>query len=34
VHWAGTETSLEFFGLMEGAVRSGLRAAAEIFTTY
>jgi monoamine oxidase len=30
VHWAGTETSTEFFGLMEGAVRSGRRAAAEV----
>lgn len=30
VHWAGTETSLEFFGLMEGAIRSGRRAAAEL----
>lgn len=30
VHWAGTETSLEYFGLMEGAIRSGMRAAAEI----
>ncbi|HZM83457.1 MAG TPA: FAD-dependent oxidoreductase [Candidatus Limnocylindrales bacterium] len=30
VHWAGTETSTEYFGLMEGAVRSGHRAAAEI----
>lgn len=30
VHWAGTETSTSFFGLMEGAIRSGLRAAAEI----
>ncbi|MBD0863095.1 FAD-dependent oxidoreductase [Gordonia sp. zg691] len=30
VHWAGTETSLEFFGLMEGAIRSGKRAAAEL----
>ncbi|GGV87217.1 monoamine oxidase [Streptomyces gelaticus] len=29
VHWAGTETSTEFFGLMEGAIRSGRRAAAE-----
>ncbi|WP_377274202.1 FAD-dependent oxidoreductase [Peterkaempfera sp. SMS 1(5)a] len=28
-HWTGTETSTEFFGLMEGAIRSGLRAAAE-----
>ncbi len=34
VHWAGTETSTEFFGLMEGAVRSGHRVAAEIITTY
>ena len=25
VHWAGTETSTEFFGLMEGAIRSGHR---------
>jgi monoamine oxidase len=30
VYWAGTETSTEFFGLMEGAIRSGHRAAAEI----
>ncbi|MGV9802605.1 flavin monoamine oxidase family protein [Mycobacterium sp. NPDC003449] len=30
VHWAGTETSLEFFGLMEGAIRSGRRVAAEV----
>lgn len=30
VHWAGTEISTEFFGLMEGAIRSGRRAAAEI----
>ncbi|MER8187881.1 FAD-dependent oxidoreductase [Kitasatospora sp. NPDC094015] len=30
VHWAGTETSTEFFGLMEGAVRSGHRVAAEL----
>lgn len=28
VQWAGTETSTEFFGLMEGAIRSGHRAAA------
>lgn len=32
VHWAGAETSTEFFGLMEGAIRSGHRAAAEILT--
>lgn len=30
IHWAGTETSTEFFGLMEGAIRSGHRAATEI----
>jgi monoamine oxidase len=30
VHWAGTETSTEFFGLMEGAIRSGHRAATDI----
>ncbi|MGW4101259.1 flavin monoamine oxidase family protein [Mycobacterium sp. NPDC004974] len=30
VHWAGTETSLEFFGLMEGAIRSGRRVADEL----
>jgi monoamine oxidase len=30
IHWAGTETSTEFFGLMEGAVRSGRRAATEV----
>jgi monoamine oxidase len=30
VHWAGTETSTEYFGLMEGAIRSGRRVASEI----
>ncbi|GAA2793357.1 FAD-dependent oxidoreductase [Kitasatospora paracochleata] len=30
VHWAGTETSTAFFGLMEGAIRSGDRVVAEI----
>jgi monoamine oxidase len=30
IHWAGTETSTEFFGLMEGAIRSGHRVAEEI----
>lgn len=34
VHWAGTATSTEFFGLMEGAVRSGQRAAQEIVDKY
>jgi monoamine oxidase len=32
IHWAGTETSLEFFGLMEGAIRSGKRVAAELIS--
>ncbi|HET7654099.1 MAG TPA: FAD-dependent oxidoreductase [Acidimicrobiales bacterium] len=30
VHWAGTETSTDHHGAMEGAVRSGERAAAEV----
>lgn len=30
IHWAGTETSTHFNGYMEGAVRSGERAAKEI----
>ena len=30
VHWAGTETSLEYFGLMEGAIRSARRVVAEL----
>lgn len=30
VHWAGTETSIHFMGYMEGAVRSGERAANEV----
>jgi len=30
VHWAGTETATRFHGAMDGAVRSGERAAAEI----
>jgi monoamine oxidase len=30
IHWAGTETSLEFFGLMEGAIRSARRAVTEL----
>ncbi len=34
VHWAGTETSTEFFGLMEGAIRSGHRVASEILARY
>jgi monoamine oxidase len=34
VHWAGTETSVEFFGLMEGAIRSGHRVAADILHQY
>ncbi|MBV9512780.1 MAG: flavin monoamine oxidase family protein [Mycobacteriaceae bacterium] len=30
IHWAGTETADEWTGFMDGAVRSGLRAAAEV----
>jgi monoamine oxidase len=30
IHWAGTETSSEWHGYMEGALRSGRRAAAEM----
>jgi monoamine oxidase len=30
IHWAGTETSAEWNGYMEGAIRSGDRAAAEM----
>jgi monoamine oxidase len=30
VHWAGTETSTTSHGAMDGAVRSGERAAREI----
>ena len=30
VHWAGTETSTYWSGYMDGAVRAGERAAAEV----
>ncbi len=30
IHWAGTETAEVFNGYMDGAVRSGERAAAEV----
>jgi monoamine oxidase len=30
IHWAGTETSTEWCGYMDGAVRSGERVAAEV----
>ncbi len=30
IHWAGTETAEVFTGYMDGAVRSGERAAAEV----
>lgn len=30
IHWAGAETSSRWAGYMEGAVRSGLRAAGEV----
>jgi monoamine oxidase len=33
IHWAGTETSTYWTGYMDGAVRSGERAAAEVVPT-
>jgi monoamine oxidase len=33
IHWAGTETSTYWNGYMDGAVRSGERAAAEVLAT-
>ena len=30
IHWAGTETATYWFGYMDGAVRSGERAAEEV----
>jgi monoamine oxidase len=30
IHWAGTETATFWHGYMDGAVRSGHRAAAEV----
>jgi monoamine oxidase len=30
IHWAGTETSSYWAGYMDGAVRSGKRAAGEV----
>ena len=33
IHWAGTETATISYGSIDGAVRSGERAAAEILTT-
>ncbi len=32
IHWAGTESATLLHGLMEGAVRSGERAAREVLT--
>jgi monoamine oxidase len=33
IHWAGAETSDIWNGYMDGAIRSGRRAAAEILTS-
>ena len=30
LHWAGTESATTWIGYMDGAVQSGLRAAAEV----
>jgi monoamine oxidase len=32
IHWAGTETSEVWNGYMDGAIRSGERAAREVLT--
>jgi monoamine oxidase len=32
IHWAGTETASQWCGYMDGAIRSGERAAAEVLT--
>ncbi|HIV56655.1 MAG TPA: FAD-dependent oxidoreductase [Candidatus Stackebrandtia faecavium] len=34
VYWAGTETSTEFYGLMEGAIRSGQSAADQVIAAH
>ena len=34
VHWAGTETSTKWMGYIEGAIRSGERAAEEVLSSY
>lgn len=34
IHWAGTETSTKWMGYIEGAIRSGERAAAEVLERY
>jgi monoamine oxidase len=34
VHWAGTETSTTMCGWVDGAIRSGERAAAEVLATH
>jgi monoamine oxidase len=34
IHWAGTETSTRWMGYVDGAIRSGERAATEILTKY
>jgi monoamine oxidase len=33
IHWAGTETATYWQGYMDGAVRSGERAAAEVLAS-
>jgi monoamine oxidase len=34
IHWAGTETSSKWMGYVEGAIRSGERAASEVLANY
>jgi monoamine oxidase len=33
IHWAGTETASQWTGYLDGAVRSGERAAAEVLSS-
>jgi monoamine oxidase len=34
IHWAGTETATESHGTIDGAIRSGERAAAEVLAVH
>jgi monoamine oxidase len=34
IHWAGTETATRWMGYIDGAIRSGDRAASEVLTSY
>ena len=34
IHWAGTETASKWMGYVDGAIRSGERAAEEVLVKY